>query len=83
MCLVPSRCKPADGQDAGVAAARVHPLRAGEQLGGPNATGRPGDWLLENGEVAFVIDGLGGGLHVHDDAHWRALCSEPRIKSCI
>lgn len=42
-------------------AARVHPLRAGEELGGPNATGKPGDWVLENEEVVFVIDGLGAG----------------------
>jgi hypothetical protein len=42
-------------------ATRVHPLRAGEALGGPNATGRAGDWVIENDEVVFVIDGLGGG----------------------
>ncbi len=60
MCLVPSRCKP-EAADAGSVTARVHPMRPGEQLGGPNATGRPGDWLLENDEVAFVVDGLGGG----------------------
>jgi hypothetical protein len=41
--------------------ARVHPLRKGEELGGPNATGKPGDWVIENDEVVFVIDGLGGG----------------------
>ena len=41
--------------------ARVHVMRAGEELGGPNATGRPGDLLLENSEVAFVIDQLGAG----------------------
>ncbi len=40
-------------------AARVHAMKAGEELGGPNAIGRPGDWLLENDEVAFVIDHLG------------------------
>ncbi len=39
--------------------ARVHPMRAGEELGGPNATGKPGDLLLENDEVAFVIEQLG------------------------
>lgn len=58
MCLVPSRCKPAETP---AAAARVHVLRAGEELGGPNATGRPGDWVIDNGEVAFVVDALGGG----------------------
>jgi hypothetical protein len=39
--------------------ARVHVMREGEQLGGPNAIGRPGDLLLENDEVAFVVDRLG------------------------
>jgi hypothetical protein len=42
-----------------VAPARVHAMRAGEELGGPNAIGRPGDLLLENDEVAFVIDRIG------------------------
>jgi hypothetical protein len=41
--------------------ARVHPLRPGDELGGPNAIGRPGDLVLENGEVIFVVDGLAGG----------------------
>ncbi|HEY1956243.1 MAG TPA: CehA/McbA family metallohydrolase [Polyangiaceae bacterium] len=39
--------------------ARVHTMHAGEELGGPNATGKPGDFILENDEVAFVIDQLG------------------------
>lgn len=43
------------------ASARAHPLLKGQELGGPNATGRSGDWILENDEVVFVIDGLGGG----------------------
>jgi hypothetical protein len=41
------------------APARVHVMAPGEELGGPNAIGRPGDLLLENSEVAFVIDRLG------------------------
>jgi hypothetical protein len=41
--------------------ARAHPMKSGEELGGPNATGKVGDWVLENDEVVFVIDGLGGG----------------------
>ena len=41
--------------------ARVHVMREGEELGGPNAIGRPGDLLLENDEVVFVIDRLGSG----------------------
>jgi hypothetical protein len=40
-------------------AARVHVMVDGEQLGGPNAIGCPGDLVLENGEVVFVIDRLG------------------------
>jgi len=39
--------------------ARVHAMKDGEALGGPNATGRPGDLLLENDEVVFVIAQLG------------------------
>ena len=41
------------------APARVHVMQAGDELGGPNAIGRPGDLMLENDEVAFVIDRLG------------------------
>jgi hypothetical protein len=43
------------------ARSHAHPMKAGEQLGGPNATGKAGDWMLENDEVVFVIDALGGG----------------------
>ncbi len=45
------------------ARARAHPMDASpaSRLGGPNATGKPGDWVLENDEVVFVIDALGGG----------------------
>jgi hypothetical protein len=42
-----------------VAPARVHAMREGEELGGPNAIGRPGDLLLENDEVVFVVDRIG------------------------
>lgn len=43
--------------------ARAHakPMKPGEQLGGPNATGKAGDWVLANDEVVFVIDALGSG----------------------
>jgi hypothetical protein len=41
--------------------ARVHVMAEGEALGGPNVTGRPGDLVLENDEVAFVVDQLGAG----------------------
>jgi hypothetical protein len=45
--------------DAPLPGARVHLLRAGEELRGPNAIGRPGDYVLENDAVVFVIDRLG------------------------
>jgi hypothetical protein len=47
---------------ATAAPARVHTMKAGEELGGPNAVGRPGDTVLENDEVVFVIDQLGSSL---------------------
>ncbi len=50
-----------EAQRQPVGKARVHPMAPGEELGGPNATGKPGDWVLENDEVVFVIDALGGG----------------------
>ncbi|MBX3188316.1 MAG: CehA/McbA family metallohydrolase [Labilithrix sp.] len=59
--LIPSRAPGKKAQASANARARAHPMRAGEELGGPNATGRVGDWVLENDEVVFVIDGLGGG----------------------
>jgi hypothetical protein len=61
-------------------AARVRVMKDGEQLGGPNAIGRPGDLLLENDEVVFVVDQLGsssgfaetgGNLVDAADAHAR------------
>jgi hypothetical protein len=63
-----------------VAPARVHAMKPGEELGGPNAIGHPGDLLLENDEVVFVVDRLGSssgfaesGGNVVDaaDAHLR------------
>ncbi|HVJ94888.1 MAG TPA: CehA/McbA family metallohydrolase, partial [Labilithrix sp.] len=56
MNLIPSRSSRPKTESA-----RVHPMAAGEKLGGPNATGKPGDWVIENNEVVFVVDGLGGG----------------------
>jgi hypothetical protein len=47
-------------EPAPATAARVHAMKEGEQLGGPGATGRPGDLLLENAEVAFVVGQVGG-----------------------
>src|SRR5215472_13878627 len=41
------------------APARVHVMKAGEELAGPNVIGRPGDLVLENDQVVFVIDQLG------------------------
>lgn len=46
-------------KQASAAPARVHVMKEGEQLGGPNAVGRPGDLVLENDEVVFVVDQLG------------------------
>ncbi len=57
-CLIPSHCAPA-AEPPKAARATVHVLRPGEELGGPNAVGRPGDLILQNDEVAFVIDQLG------------------------
>lgn len=42
--------------------ARVHVMKAGEELIGANATGKPGDLVLENDEVVFVVDALGVGF---------------------
>jgi hypothetical protein len=48
------------GEDASAPrAARAHVMQNGEQLAGPNAIGRPGDILLENDQVVFVVDQLG------------------------
>jgi hypothetical protein len=43
----------------GAAPACVHVAKESEELGGPNAIGRPGDLVLENDEVVFVIDRIG------------------------
>ncbi len=55
-----SRWSAALGGDADAAppmhAARVHVMQPGEALAGPNAIGRPGDLLLENDQVVFVVD---------------------------
>jgi hypothetical protein len=52
---------PAAADPAGPRPAQVHAMKEGEQLGGPNAVGRPGDLVLENDEVVFVVDRMGGG----------------------
>jgi hypothetical protein len=51
--------------------ARVHAMVAGEELGGPGATGRAGDLVLENDEVVFVIDRSGSSLLDAADARAR------------
>lgn len=58
--LIPSKAPRRD--DAPGARAHAHPLEADQILSGPNATGKVGDWMLENDEVVFVVDGLGGGV---------------------
>ena len=46
----------------GAAAARVRRITSpGEGLAGPYASGKSGDYVLENDEVAIVIDQLGAG----------------------
>ena len=50
------------GTDPAAPPARDPVMKKGDELGGPNATGRPGDFLIENAEVAFVIDQLGTGV---------------------
>jgi hypothetical protein len=76
---IASRARDA-GAAAAAAPARVHVMKAGEELGGPNAVGKPGDLVIENDEVAFVVDGLGssagfaesgGNLVDAADAHAR------------
>ncbi len=73
--------------DAGAAVAgapaRVHAMKAGEELGGPNAIGKPNDLVLENDEVVFVINALGGsagyaesGGNIVDAADARARSDE-------
>jgi hypothetical protein len=48
-----------DAASAAVQRARVRVMNRGEELGGPNAIGRPGDLILENDNVVFVVDQLG------------------------
>jgi hypothetical protein len=50
---------PDDAAVRGLERARVHVMKRGEELGGPNAIGRPGDLVLENDQVVFVVDQLG------------------------
>ncbi|MGH7439720.1 MAG: hypothetical protein ACRENE_28860, partial [Polyangiaceae bacterium] len=47
------------GTPARAGAARVHVMKAGEELGGPDVLGRPGDLVIENDEVVFVVEQLG------------------------
>jgi hypothetical protein len=58
--MIPSRAH-REAAKAAAKPARVHPLAKGDELGGPNAVGRAGDIVLENDDVVFVIDQLGGG----------------------
>ena len=53
-------------EPAAPAPARVHVMKEGEQLGGPGATGRPGDLVLENAEVVFVVDQRGSSAGLPD-----------------
>ena len=58
---IPPRSARPPMQASANARAHAQPMKAGGELGGPNATGKPGDWVLENDEVVFVIDALTGG----------------------
>ena len=53
------RLKPAAQPNADARARPPHEAKASARR--LSATGKPGDWVLENDEVIFVIDGLGGG----------------------
>lgn len=61
--LVGSRAGKTVAQPSATPRARAHTMDASpaSRLGGPNATGKTGDWVLENDEVVFVVDALGGG----------------------
>src|SRR5579872_3093188 len=59
--LILGSSTPARSGDGGARPARVRVMADGDRLGGPNAIGSAGDVLLENDEVAFVIDRLGAG----------------------
>ena len=56
-----SRGKAPDSPENSVHPTRISILKPGSELGGPNAMGKAGDLLIENDEVAFVIDQLGPG----------------------
>lgn len=43
----------------GIHPSRVHVMKEGEELGGSNAIGRPGDLVLENDRIVVVVDRLG------------------------
>lgn len=71
---------PLPAEPAKPAAARVHVMAEGEALGGPSASGRAGDFVLENAEVVFVVghpsrraEGVPGGVLLDAaDAHARS-----------
>jgi hypothetical protein len=60
------KATPAEEEPAAPTALRVHAMKDGEQLGGPGATGRPGDLVLENAEVVFVVDQRGSSAGLPD-----------------
>ena len=62
MGLLPRRTGQTEKPVTPAARARAHVMKKGEELSGTNAIGRPGDILLENDEVVFVLDRLGGGV---------------------
>ena len=62
MGLLPRRTGQSEKPTTPAARSRAHVMKKGEELSGTNAIGRPGDILLENDEVVFVLDRLGGGV---------------------
>lgn len=51
--------------------ARIHAMLVGEELRGPGATGKPGDLVLENDQVVFVVERTGAAVLDAADAHTR------------
>ncbi len=51
--------------------AHIHAMVEGEGLKGPGASGKPGDFVLENDQVVFVIERTGAAMLDAADAHTR------------
>jgi len=71
---------PAEEEAAASPRARVHVMKDGEQLGGPSATGRPGDLVLENAEVVFVVDSRGSSAGLPDSGGHLIDAADARVR---